>query len=1120
MKGLKIAFVDVLGLPYDGLTLEKRGLGGSESAVIHMSRELAKLGMNVTVYNDCGTDDCAPATYQGVNFMTLDAAENTPRPYDVVISSRSVAPFAPPEMRDRFRSFVGIPDFSEMMKQARYKILWMHDTFCDGDDLIEEFCLAGRINKIFTLSDWHSTYVMNCDHGRRRNYEVLKPFVWQTRNGIHRYLDFVDVRHKDPHKFIFNSSVTKGMVPLVKQVWPRVKARLPEAQLTVVGGYYKFADNHGPDEQQRTFIQMHDDVEFNQQHNIRFTGIITQKQVAQEVASSSFMLYPALFPETFGISALEALAYKTPIITNRFGALENIAVEDACYKIDYAIGPNGLFPGIDHQQQVDKFVDLTVWAASNPYILQQKQYATNRVADICTWDTVAQQWRQHLYQHFGLFLSRDDFRRVSRINHRVAEVFDLRNTDSTLSMIPTSPEQKIQVLVTLYNAEKYITRCLESIVCQDYHNYTVTVVDDASTDRSAKYIDAFVQRHPDIDIKPIYRQQNQGAVFNQVSVIRTYQPDDIVVVVDGDDWLVPDNQIFQRINDLHTQGAEFTYGSCWSLADNIPLIAQDYPPDVLANRGYREHRFTWNMPYPHLRTYRARLIQAASDSEFQDDSGNWYRAGGDTSVFYSALENAQPDSVVCVPDVLYVYNDLNPLNDYKINGEEQNRNAAQVIRKNMNTHQEYPILEDYHEVQREVDGVNTWVWLKSDQAFDIIADDWPHLKDTIIRNVPNRRVAVQAGGNQGMYPRLMSFMFDQVYTFEPNTANYRSLLHNIQGIDNIIPRQQALGAYITQSRSQMSNPANAGTAEVVMTDSGDIEMITIDSLNLDRCDLIQLDLEGYEMRAIMGAVRTIDRFKPTIIAEGPERTNDTITGILEQWGYELVDMVGTNNDAVYKYTGRPAPYRAGGLPYVPDQKCKNILVAIPTARHIEVDTFKSIFDLEVPPGFKLHFQYFYGYRIDQIRNLIADWMLRGDYDYLFSVDSDITFPPDTLTKFIHHDKDMVSGVYRQRKPDQHTIEIYNGIGQNIPWQDLQNATANMRTPLVEVAGCGFGCVLIKKSVFETIPYPHFEYTVALDHRNTVSEDVDFCRKATDRGHTIWCDTSVTCGHIGQYNFKV
>jgi hypothetical protein len=48
-----IAIVDPLGSPYDGSTPSKRALGGSESAVVFIARELAKIGIQVDVYNRC-----------------------------------------------------------------------------------------------------------------------------------------------------------------------------------------------------------------------------------------------------------------------------------------------------------------------------------------------------------------------------------------------------------------------------------------------------------------------------------------------------------------------------------------------------------------------------------------------------------------------------------------------------------------------------------------------------------------------------------------------------------------------------------------------------------------------------------------------------------------------------------------------------------------------------------------------------------------------------------------------------------------------------------------------------------------------------------------------------------
>ena len=74
--------------------------------------------------------------------------------------------------------------------------------------------------------------------------------------------------------------------------------------------------------------------------------------------------------------------------------------------------------------------------------------------------------------------------------------------------------------------------------------------------------------------------------------------------------------------------------------------------------------------------------------------------------------------------------------------------------------------------------------------------------------------------------------------------------------------------------------------------------------------------------------------------------------------------------------------------------------------------------------------------------------------------------------------------------------------------------------LVEVAGCGFGCCLVKGEVFRRMEYPHFYYQSALDHKNTVSEDVYFCKKARDLGFRVWADTTIVCDHKGSTFFKV
>ncbi len=66
----------------------------------------------------------------------------------------------------------------------------------------------------------------------------------------------------------------------------------------------------------------------------------------------------------------------------------------------------------------------------------------------------------------------------------------------------------------------------------------------------------------------------------------------------------------------------------------------------------------------------------------------------------------------------------------------------------------------------------------------------------------------------------------------------------------------------------------------------------------------------------------------------------------------------------------------------------------------------------------------------------------------------------------------------------------------------------------------FGACLVKSEVFRKMEYPHFNYQSALNHRDTISEDVYFCKKARDNGFKVWADTTIICDHKGTHYYKL
>lgn len=1122
---MKLAIIDIIGIPYDGTTVFKQGLGGSESAVTLMGKELSDLGFEVTVFNNC-IDHAAPGVYDGVTYRHLnDLAQD--HYFDIVISSRTVIPFVPPERYEELRDNRAWPYHSmnlydRILSKAKMRILWMHDTFCLGDTLIEDLALADRITDIFTLSDWHTTYITNCDHGKRRNFEVLKRKIFITRNGALNYNKEVDIKAKDPNLFVYNASVTKGMIPLINHVWPRVKHYLPDAKLKVIGGYYKFSEKDEPDQQEKDWRNMAFDPE-NANKGIEFTGIIPQREIAQILSNANFMIYPCAFPETYGISTLESLLYNTPSITCRFGALEEIAIEEACYLIDYAIEPNGLFPNINTPEQVDKFVSVVVNAYNNKYLHQQKQYYCNIIKDIAGWDSVAQQWRQHMFRKCGEYLSVEDYRAVSKINHRLHKIYKRRYHNTVeMESYKSGTEQQIVVISPFYNAAAYIEKCIASVATQDYDNYHHILIDDCSTDNGFdKAVEAIYKLPAKVFSKfsVIKNTENKGAHRNQIETIRNIVNNDaIIMILDGDDSLVNDNSIFSYYNTVYDGTTEFTYGSCWSMVDNIPLISQPYPEDVKQRRDYRNHHFNWILPYTHLRTFKKYLVNGLPDRMFTDDSGKWYKAGGDGAVFYAIIEQADPNKIKCLQDVVYNYNDINPLNDYKVNGEEQNRAARDIINKQR--------VEKYTIV------VPT-MWRVADQFVEFVnklcAEE--RVGEVIIVNNDNtktpqgldnpkirmydfgRNIYVNPAWNLGVeesrYSRICIVNDDVVFdmaVFE----RLQDMLTADNGLFGLCPGIDVFDQPPVTDKSidivPWTGQHTYGFGSLFFFHKAVWKTIPA-GLDIYFGDNYAFDLQLAKGRKnyIIANMDFYSQFAATT-------SDQTITnGFLER-ERPIYEQAKIEMNML-----PPEPAIAGPVqPLVPRPK-KKILIGIPTAKNIETETFKAIYDLEVPDGYEVDFQYFYGYNIDQVRNLIAHWTVNA-YDYLFSVDSDIAFEKDTLAKLLAHDKDVVSGLYIQRRAGAHILEIYettpsNGLA-NMPYDRLKGRG------LTQIGGCGFGCVLVKVEVLREVGYPQFEYHSAIDHSHTISEDNDFCRKATSKGFTIWADPSILCNHIGSFTYTV
>lgn len=171
-----------------------------------------------------------------------------------------------------------------------------------------------------------------------------------------------------------------------------------------------------------------------------------------------------------------------------------------------------------------------------------------------------------------------------------------------------------------------------------------------------------------------------------------------------------------------------------------------------------------------------------------------------------------------------------------------------------------------------------------------------------LAHVKRRRTAVQAGGHIGTWPVMLAGLFANVVTFEPDFENFTALAANLaeRTAGNVFPvrglvgrKRRPLGLY---KSLKSTGQHRVGKGQLVPT-------FRIDDLGLVDLDAIFLDVEGFEIPALQGAVKTIARCRPVIMAEENRRVVDQgfrigdLGRLLAGFGYRKIAAV--NEDLVF-----------------------------------------------------------------------------------------------------------------------------------------------------------------------------------------------------------------------------
>ena len=376
------------GYPFHGRSMEEKGLGGSESALIYMARALAAKGIKARVFCNCEK----PGTYDGVRYDDLVDFHIYRNLYKlpVLISSRSMRPF-------------------KLDLQAQFRILWIHDDV--NVPFLENECPASLpIDRIFAISHWQRDVWS-------RHFSIPAERFFLTRNGVDLKL-FKPVEKRVRHRLVYASRPDRGLNVLLK-LFPSIRQQVPDAELHIYT--YQLPDDklnnvvwqqalqsgvvtvqrphltsplplyphQGGGQGEETFFPRPWWEGLGEGGEL-IPGVYIRRglpkaALAEEMATARLMVYPSTWRETSCIAAIEAQAAGTPIVASTLAALPETVLD----------GVSGrLIPGDPNTAEFGhRFVETVVGLMNNDETWQRlSRGARHRTELLYDWNIIAKEW--------------------------------------------------------------------------------------------------------------------------------------------------------------------------------------------------------------------------------------------------------------------------------------------------------------------------------------------------------------------------------------------------------------------------------------------------------------------------------------------------------------------------------------------------------------------------------------------------------------------------------------------------------------------------------------------------------------------------------------------------------
>lgn len=167
--------------------------------------------------------------------------------------------------------------------------------------------------------------------------------------------------------------------------------------------------------------------------------------------------------------------------------------------------------------------------------------------------------------------------------------------------------------------------------------------------------------------------------------------------------------------------------------------------------------------------------------------------------------------------------------------------------------------------------------------------------------IPHGSVIYDLGANIGNHT-VYFYKYtnpQKIYSFEPIKEIYDVLIRNIKenNIKNIETFNNAVGSREDNGLMEIDT-SNLGASRIIKEGTGNVEIVSIDKMNLDGPGFIKIDVEEYELNVLIGMKNTLLKYKPVIWIEIFSNNFEKVDNYLRNFGYEIIERI--ENNCIYE----------------------------------------------------------------------------------------------------------------------------------------------------------------------------------------------------------------------------